>query len=81
MCSSVTHVCVPAAACLKIPMGQPRGLARLSELGTLKLENVAQETGGHFMGLDVFDFVASLRAFAQSEPDSIDPRPRIELDT
>ena len=67
-----------AAACLKIPMGQPRGLERLAELGTEKLEAVAR-AAPHYMGLDVMDFVADMRAFAASAPSSFDERPRIEL--
>ena len=31
------------AACLKIPMEQPRGLARLSDLGTRKLASVSSD--------------------------------------
>ena len=69
-----------SAACLKIPMGQPNGLARLSALGSEKLEQVARETGGHHMGLDLPEFVARLRAFASTEPQSIEDRPRIELE-
>ena len=72
-----------AAACLKIPMGQPRGLERLSQLGTAKLEAVAREasgSGGSFMGLDVPDFVAEIRSFAAGAPESADARPRIELE-
>ena len=69
-----------AAACLKIPMGQPRGLARLSQLGTEKLERVAASCGGSFMGLDLDAFVTAVRSFAESAPDSIEARPRIALD-
>jgi hypothetical protein len=69
-----------AAACLKIRMEQPRGLARLSELGTARLEGVARKTGGQFMGIDLMSFVADLRSFASSEPSSIDGRPPIELE-
>ena len=69
-----------AAASLKIPMGQPRGLAALSKNGTERLERVAQETGGRFMGLDIRPFVAEFRRFALSSPDSADDRPRIELE-
>ena len=69
-----------AAACLKIAMEQPRGLETLSRLGTEKLERVARAHGGTYMGLDLFDFVASMRAFAASSPTSADGRPRIFLD-
>jgi hypothetical protein len=68
-----------AAACLKIPMGQPTGLRRLCELGTTRLERVAGAARGSFMGLDLVAFVAAMRAFASSHPDSIESRPRIEL--
>lgn len=68
------------AAVLKIPMGQPRGLERLTEFGTGRLERVARGAGPEFMGLDVPSFVAGFRAFAASEPASVEERPRIELD-
>ena len=67
------------AACLKISMEQPRGLERLSALGTEKLEGVVREKGGTYMGLDVVAFVAEMRSFAASAPDSIDERPEIDL--
>jgi hypothetical protein len=68
-----------AAACLKIPMEQPRGLERLSELGAEKLRRVARESGGAYMGIDLDGFVDELEAFARSHPTSIDGRPHIEL--
>ena len=66
-----------AAASLKIPMGQPRGLASLTKLGTEKLERVALAAGPEFMGLDLLDFVASMRAYAAAEPETNDARPRL----
>ncbi|MEM7309825.1 MAG: DUF309 domain-containing protein [Planctomycetota bacterium] len=69
-----------AAASLKIPMGQPRGLASLSKLGTEKLERVARSgaaDGGVFMGLDLFELVTEMRAFASSEPENNAGRPRL----
>ena len=68
-----------AAAALKIPMRQPRGLARLAELGTERLERVAREARGAFMGVDVASFVAAFRSFAAATPESAEERPRIEL--
>jgi len=68
-----------AAACLKIPMDQPGGLEKLCAAGTEKLERVAREAGGEYMGLDVSDFVARMREFAASSPGSIEGRPRLEL--
>ena len=67
------------AAALKIPMGQPNGLARLSEFGTGRLESVAREHGT-YMGLSLMEFVREFREFAESAPDSADERPRIVLD-
>lgn len=69
-----------AAACLKVAMGQPGGLARLTELGTGRLERVARQEGARFMGLDVFAFVVEMRAFAASEPSDVSGRPVLELD-
>jgi len=69
-----------AAASLKIPMRQPRGLAKLAELGTARLEQVAREEGAHYMGLDVPGFVRAFRAFASSSPSSADERPLLVLE-
>ncbi len=68
-----------AAACLKIPMGQPGGMERLAALGTARLERVARERAPTYMGLDLPGFVRDFRAFVAEKPDSIEPRPRIEL--
>jgi len=67
------------AASLKIPMEQPRGLEKLAEIGTARLEAVAASAGARFMGLDVPAFVREFRAFAASSPASADRRPRIVL--
>lgn len=69
-----------AAASLKIPMEQPRGLEKLAANGTARLERVALESGGHFMGVDLRAFVEAFRTFAASAPESADERPRIELE-
>lgn len=68
-----------AAAALKVPMGQPKGLARLAEQGTARLERTARAAGSPYMGLDLWEFLSAFRAFAASEPTSIDARPPIEL--
>ena len=68
-----------AAACLKVRMGQPRGLARLSELGTKRLEGVARSSGGFYMGVALYDWIEAVRAFAASEPSSAETRPVLEL--
>ena len=68
-----------AAACLKIPMEQPAGLERLAELGSAKLEQVASDSSGRYMGLDALAFARDVRRFAASRPGSIEGRPRIEL--
>ena len=60
-------------------MEQPRGLAALSKLGTERLERVATEAGGRYMGLDVVAFVGAFRAFAASEPEDAESRPRLVL--
>jgi hypothetical protein len=66
-----------AAAALKIAMGQPRGLESLVELGTEKLERVARSHGPEYMGLDLVELVAAMRAFAASNPESNEGRPRL----
>ena len=68
-----------AAACLKIPMGQPAGVERLTELGCAKLEEIARASPGGYMGLDALAFASEMRSFAASHPASIEGRPRIEL--
>lgn len=68
------------AASLKIPMEQPRGLERLAELGTGRLEKVAREGAPDWMGLDVLAFVDAFREFAGSEPGDADLRPRLSLE-
>ena len=68
-----------AAACLKIAMGQPRGLERLCALGTEKLDQVAAAGDDRPMGLDLREFVEAMRAFAAGAPDSAEGRPRIVL--
>ena len=68
-----------AAASLKIPMGQPRGLASLTRLGTEKLESIGRDVEGAYMGLDLASFVADMRAFASSEPETNEGRPRIRV--
>lgn len=68
-----------AAACLKIPMKQPAGLEKLAGLATEKLDRVARQHDGPYMGLDVSDFACELRRFAAGAPASIEGRPRIRL--
>ena len=68
------------AACLKIAMEQPAGLERLSQLATEKLTQVARSQGPRYMGLDLLEFAAEMRAFAQSHPSSVDGRPPLQLD-
>ena len=70
-----------SAAALKVAMEQPRGLERLAELGTERLERVARANDdGRFMGLGVREFVANFRRFAGSRPDDADSRPRLVLE-
>ena len=68
-----------AAACLKIKMGQPRGLERLSKLGCEKIERTALAEGPMYMGLDSLEFVRAMREFAASSPETYEQRPRLEL--
>jgi len=69
-----------AAASLKVRMQQPRGLARLAEFGTGRLELVQRHRGPFYMGLELPGFVRDFRAFAASSPQTPDARPRIELE-
>jgi hypothetical protein len=69
-----------AAAALKVPMGQPRGLERLARAGTERLEGAARRAGGPCMGLELFHFARAFRDFAASSPASADERPPLELE-
>lgn len=70
-----------AAACLKVRMGEPRGVARLAEMGTKRLADVAEATGsGTYMGLDLAAFVEAMRAYVATEPQSTEDRPRLALE-
>lgn len=69
-----------AAAGLKVPMAQPSGLAKLSRTGSEHLEAVAAEAGARYMGLAIAPFVEEFRAFAASQPRSIEARPRLLLE-
>ena len=68
------------AASLKIRMGQPRGLAKLSGQGLGRLDEVVLDAGASYMGLELRAFIGDFREFASSEPEDPDERPRIELD-
>ena len=68
-----------AAAWLKIPMGQPQGVERLSALALAKLEEVALRGGSPYMGLDVAPFTAAVRAFAAAQPSTLEGYPRLVL--
>ena len=67
------------AAALKVPLEQPRGLAKLSQAGLGRLEFVIGERGPTYMGVDLIDFVEAFRSFAGSSPGSADERPRLVL--
>ena len=66
-----------AAAWLKIPMGQPRGVERLSELALAKLDEVAR-FDDPYMGLELEPFRLAVRNFA-ARPAEPAERPRIVL--
>lgn len=68
-----------AAAWLKVPMGQPRGVERLSALAIEKLGEVRRRAGSPYMGLALDEFSASVRAFAASQPAALDGYPRLVL--
>ena len=68
-----------SAASLKVRMEQPAGLAKLTALALARLERVAQDSGGAYMGLDLRHFTARFREFADSSPRDAEGRPRIAL--
>ena len=67
-----------AAAWLKIPMGQPAGVQKLSELALAKLAEV-ERAGSPYMGLELGPFRAAVRAFAARAPTEPEARPRLVL--
>lgn len=68
-----------AAAWLKIPMAQPRGVERLSALALEKLQEVALRAGSPYMGVDLVAFTAAVRDFAGSLPSTLEGYPRLAL--
>ena len=68
-----------SAAWLKIPMGQPQGVQRLSALALEKLEEVSRTGGGTYMGLALAPFRSAVRAFADSRPLALAGHPQREL--
>jgi hypothetical protein len=68
-----------AAAWLKIPMEQPRGVERLSTLALEKLTEVRAAVGPSYMGLELDDWCAAVREFAAQEAPEASAYPRIEL--
>jgi hypothetical protein len=69
-----------AAAWLKIPMGQPKGVERLSELALAKFDEVARLAGSPYMGVELVAFSAAVRAFAVTAPTRLDDYPRLVLE-
>lgn len=68
-----------AAGCLKIRMGQERGMEKLFEQGVGRLHSVLREVGDQYMGVSITEFTSELLEFAATEPSSIKGRPRLEL--
>ncbi len=69
------------AAALKVLMNQPRGLSRLADLGTERIERVARSASARYMGLDLLAFTSAWRRFAATDPTDADDRPLLELAT
>lgn len=68
-----------AAGCLKIRMGQPRGMQKLFAQGIGRLRAVVKTRGGRYMGLDILEFVDELESFGATQPESAEGRPGLEL--
>ena len=69
-----------AAAWLKIPMGQPRGLERLASMALEKLVAVRSAGAPAYMGLTLDPFCAAVRAFAESQPTALAGYPLLHLE-
>ncbi len=68
-----------AAGCLKVRLGAPRGVQKLFEQGTERLNEVAAASGALYMGVEVARFASEICAFGASEPASVEGWPRLEL--
>ena len=68
-----------AAGCLKIRMGQPRGMQKLLEQGVGRLRGVVKQRGSSFMGLDILEFAGALVEFGATDPQGIEGRPWLVL--
>lgn len=69
-----------AAAALKLPMGQPAGLAKLSALALERLERVHDASPKGYMGLDVGAFAEAFRGFA-GKAEELAARPALILES
>lgn len=70
-----------AAGCLKIRMGQERGMQKLFEQGVERVREVTKHAGLHYMGVDVLEFTDAIVDFGASSPQSIDGRPWLVLES
>lgn len=68
-----------SAATLKILMKQPTGFKKLSKIGSERLQNIAKEIDGRYMGLDLKAHATAFQKFAANDPDSPEQFPKIEL--
>lgn len=69
-----------AAGCLKIRMGQQRGMQKLFEAGLKRLGEVMKAEGPEYMGFNIFEYSAALREFEEGAPSSPDGRPLVLLE-
>lgn len=69
-----------AAGCLKIRMGQKRGMNKLFEQGVGRLHGVMREVGDQYMGVSITGFTGELLEFAATDPGTIEGRPQLELE-
>jgi hypothetical protein len=67
-----------AAAWLKIPMGQPEGVQKLSQLALSKLEEITRGQE-RYMGLELAPFRVAVRDFAATRPADPAGRPILVL--
>lgn len=62
-----------AAACVKHALGEPASVAKLIARGAERLERVAAETSGRYMGLDPAEVSRRFRTFAAGGADAAEP--------
>lgn len=68
------------AGCLKIRMGQQRGMQKLFAAGLDRLQSVVKDFGPHYMGLDVVEFIEAIQTYGEGDLPPVEDRPVLVLE-